>query len=147
MTKTASNTDPSAAALIAARINELGDWRGDMLARLRALIKEAVPEVSEEWKWATPVWSSDGLICTGEAYKKIVKMTFPRGASLPDPTGLFNSSLEGGVRRAIDFQQDQELDRAALKDLVRAAASLNAQVGARARPPSTRVRRGPARRA
>ena len=127
MTKTTSNTDPAAAALIAARINELGDWRGDMLARLRALIKEAVPEVSEEWKWATPAWSSDGLICTGETYKKIVKMTFAKGASLPDPAGLFNSSLDGNIRRAIDFQQDQELDAGALKDLVRAAARLNAQ--------------------
>jgi hypothetical protein len=125
MTTTASNPEPSASAHIDARIHALADWRGELLSRLRALIQEAVPEVSEEWKWATPAWSSNGLICTGETYKKVVKMTFPKGASLADPAGLFNSSLEGHVRRAIDFQQHDELDAGALRDLVRAAARLN----------------------
>jgi len=96
-----------------------------MLSRLRALIKEADPEVTEEWKWSNPVWSHDGLICTGETYKKVVKTTFPKGASLPDPSGLFNSSLEGKVRRAIDFHEGDKLDDAALKALIRAAVALN----------------------
>jgi hypothetical protein len=116
---------PSASALIDARIAELGDWRGAMLARLRALIKQADPGVTEEWKWATPVWSHHGLICTGEAYKKVVKMTFAKGASLPDPAGLFNSSLEGNVRRAIDFHEGAAPDEAALKALIRAAVAFN----------------------
>lgn len=121
-----SAASPSAAELIDARIQELGDWRGDMLARLRALVKEAVPEVVEEWKWrGTPVWSHHGQICTGETYKKAVKMTFAKGASLPDPAGLFNSSLEGNVRRAIDFFEGDEVDEKALKALVRAAGELN----------------------
>jgi len=112
----------SAAELIDARIKELGDWRGELLARLRALVKEAVPEVVEEWKWrGTPVWSHHGQICTGETYKKAVKMTFAKGASLADPAGLFNSSLEGNVRRAIDFFEGDEVDEKALKALVRAA--------------------------
>jgi len=112
--------------LIDARIEELGDWRGEMLSRLRALVKEADPDVVEEWKWrGTPVWEHDGIICTGETYKKVVKMTFMKGASLDDPSGLFNSSLEGNTRRAIDFHEGDEIDGEALKGLVRAAVSLN----------------------
>lgn len=114
-----------ASELIDARIAELGDWRGKMLSRLRALIKQADPEVTEEWKWSNPVWSHDGLICTGESYKKAVKMTFAKGASLPDPSGLFNSSLDGKVRRAIDFHEGDKVDEKALKALVRAAVILN----------------------
>jgi hypothetical protein len=110
---------------IDARIAELGDWRGQMLSRLRALIREADPGVTEEWKWNNPVWSHDGLICTGESYKKVVKMTFPRGASLPDPSKLFNSSLDGHVRRAIDFHEGEAVDEKALKALVRAAVEVN----------------------
>jgi len=123
--KTKTPTAGSAAELIDARIQQLGDWRGAMLARLRALIKEADPQVVEEWKWSNPVWSHDGLICTGESYKKVVKMTFPKGASLPDPSGLFNSSLEGGTRRAIDFAEGAELNEKALKALIRAAVDIN----------------------
>lgn len=116
----------SASALIDARIQELGDWRGELLARLRALVKAAVPEVVEEWKWrGTPVWSYHGQICTGETYKKAVKMTFAKGASLADPAGLFNASLEGNVRRAIDFFEGDEVDEKALKVLIRAAGELN----------------------
>jgi hypothetical protein len=116
----------SPSQLIDARIRELGDWRGETLARIRALIKEADPEVVEEWKWrGTPVWEHDGIICTGETYKKVVKMTFAKGASLEDPSGLFNSSLEGNTRRAIDIGEDDEIDEAALKDLIRAAVALN----------------------
>ena len=111
--------------LIDARIKELDDWRGKTLARVRALIKHADPEVVEEWKWNVPVWSHDGLICTGEAYKSVVKLTFANGAALPDPSGLFNSSLEGKVRRAIDINEDDELDEAALTSLVREAVALN----------------------
>jgi hypothetical protein len=111
--------------LIDARIKELGDWRGKMLGRLRALVKEADPEVVEEWKWNIPVWSHDGLICTGETYKSVVKMTFAKGAALKDPSGLFNSSLEGNTRRAIDFREGEEVDERALKALIRAAVSLN----------------------
>ena len=124
-TKFAPATGESASALIDARIAELGDWRGELLAQLRELIKQADPEVTEEWKWSNPVWSHDGLICTGESYKKVVKMTFPKGASLPDPAGLFNSSLDGGVRRAIDFHEGEELDEKALKELIRAAVDMN----------------------
>jgi hypothetical protein len=115
----------SASALIDAKIEALGDWRGEMLARLRALIKQADPDVVEEWKWNTPVWSHAGIICTGETYKKAVKMTFAKGASVPDPAKLFNSSLEGNVRRAIDFQEGQKVDEKALKALIRAAVKLN----------------------
>jgi len=116
----------SPSELIDARIEDLGDWRGQMLSRLRALIKEADPEVAEEWKWrGTPVWSHNGLICTGETYKNIVKMTFAKGASLKDPSGLFNSSLEGNARRAIDFHEGDKLDEEALKALIRAAVALN----------------------
>jgi hypothetical protein len=116
-----------ASQLIDARIAELGDWRGELLSRIRALIKEADPGVTEEWKWSNPVWSHDGLICTGEAYKKVVKLTFPKGASLNDPSGLFNSSLEGKVRRAIDFHEGDKVNEKALKALIRAAVALNQQ--------------------
>ena len=116
----------SPSQLIDARIKELGDWRGEMLSRLRALVKEADPEVVEEWKWrGVPVWEHDGMICTGETYKNVVKMTFAKGASLEDPAGLFNSSLEGNTRRAIDFHEGEEIDEKALKTLVRAAVTLN----------------------
>jgi hypothetical protein len=122
--KKAESASPS--ELIDARIQDLGDWRGEMLARLRALIKEADPEVVEEWKWrGTPVWSHNGIICTGETYKNAVKMTFAKGASLKDPGGLFNSSLEGNTRRAIDFHEGDKLDKKALKGLIRAAVALN----------------------
>ncbi len=114
-----------ASRLIDARIQELADWRGEMLSRLRALIKQADPKVVEEWKWEIPVWSHDGLICTDETYKNVVKMTFARGASLHDPSGLFNSSLEGRVRRAIDFRQGDKVNEKALKTLIRAAVALN----------------------
>ena len=126
MKKTASQKSQSPSRLIDARIEELGDWRGKMLGRLRALIKEADPEVVEEWKWrGVPVWSHDGLICTGETYKSVVKMTFAKGASLKDPSGLFNSSLDGNTRRAIDFHEGEKINEAALKTLVRAAVTLN----------------------
>jgi hypothetical protein len=125
MKKSPSKSAESPSELIDARIEGLGDWRGPMLARLRALIKAADPEVTEEWKWSNPVWSHHGLICTGETYKKVVKMTFAKGASLPDPSGLFNSSLDGNVRRAIDFHEGDKLDEKALKALIRAAAALN----------------------
>jgi hypothetical protein len=113
--------------LIDARIKSLDDWRGKTLSRVRALIKQADPKVVEEWKWNVPVWSHDGLICTGEAYKSVVKLTFAKGASLDDPAGLFNSSLDGKVRRAIDLREGDDIDAAAFKTLVRAAAALNAQ--------------------
>ena len=125
MKKNRSKEAESPSALIDARIEDLGDWRGKMLSRLRALIKEADPEVVEEWKWGGPVWSHNGLICTGETYKSVVKMTFAKGASLNDPSGLFNSSLEGNVRRAIDFHEGDKLDEKALKALIRAAVALN----------------------
>lgn len=125
MKKQPTMSTESASQLIDEKIASLGDWRGEMLSRLRALIKEAVPGVTEEWKWATPVWSRRGIICTGETYKKAVKMTFAKGASVPDPSGLFNSSLEGKVRRAIDFHEGDKLDKKALKALVLAAAALN----------------------
>jgi len=116
--------------LIDARIKELGDWRGEMLARIRALIRQADPDVVEEWKWrGVPVWSHAGIICTGETYKNVVKMTFAKGASLADPSGLFNSSLEGNTRRAIDFHEGDEIDKRALKALIRAAAALNTSRG------------------
>jgi hypothetical protein len=115
-----------ASRLIDERIHELADWRGEMLARLRALIKQADPEVVEEWKWEIPVWSHDGIICTGETYKSAVKMTFAKGAFLDDPAGLFNSSLEGRVRRAIDFRAGGKVNEKALKSLIRAAVALNA---------------------
>jgi hypothetical protein len=133
----------SPSQLIDRRIAELGDWRGEMLARLRALIKQAVPEVTEEWKWSTPVWSHDGIICTGESYQKAVKLTFAKGATLPDPSGLFNASLQGNVRRAIDFREGDTLDEPSLKALVRAAVTLNTKssAGDTAALPTARVAR------
>src|SRR5262245_46617000 len=126
MEKSGSAKNASPSRLIDARIEELGDWRGEMLGRLRALIKEADPEVVEEWKWrGVPVWSHDGIICTGETYKSVVKMTFAKGAALKDPSGLFNSSLEGNTRRAIDFHEGEKIEEKALKTLVRAAVTLN----------------------
>jgi hypothetical protein len=115
----------SASTQIDAKIKELDDWRGETLARVRALIKQAVPDVVEEWKWSVPVWSSGGIICTGETYKKAVKLTFAKGASVEDPSGLFNASLEGNTRRAIDIHEADKIDEKALKALVRAAAGLN----------------------
>ena len=131
MKKSAASQGPSASELISQRIAELGDWRGKTLSRMRALIKEADPNVVEEWKWAMatkpgiPVWSHDGIICTGESYKKVVKLTFAQGASLKDPARLFNSSLDGKVRRAIDIHEGQEVDESAFKALVRQAVALN----------------------
>ena len=125
----------SPSQLIDARIEELGDWRGETLALLRALIKQADPEVIEEWKWrGVPVWYHDGMICTGETYKAVVKMTFAKGASLEDPSGLFNASLEGNARRAIDFHEGDRIDEKALKALIRAAVALNTSVRATAGP-------------
>ena len=115
----------TASTMIDGRIAELPDWRGETLARLRALIREADPEVVEEWKWNVPVWSHDGIICTGETYKAAVKLTFAKGASVPDPKGLFNSSLTGGTRRAIDFREGEAIDAEAFKALIRAAAAVN----------------------
>src|SRR6202142_1858885 len=126
MKKNATTKGQTPSRLIDARIRELDDWRGKTLARVRALIKQADPEVIEEWKWrGVPVWSHDGIICTGETYKNVVKTTFAKGASLEDPSGLFNSSLEGNTRRAIDFHEGEEIDEEALKALIRAAATLN----------------------
>jgi hypothetical protein len=126
MTKSASPNSKSPSQQIDARIKELGDWRGEMLSRLRSLVKAADPEVVEEWKWrGVPTWSHDGIICTGETYKNIVKMTFAKGAALEDPSGLFNSSLEGNTRRAIDFHEGEKINEKALKTLVRAAVTLN----------------------
>ena len=125
--KSQSPTGQSPSRLIDERIRELGDWRGKMLSRLRALIKQADPDVVEEWKWrGVPVWSHDGIICTGETYKNVVKMTFAKGASLDDPTHLFNSSLDGNTRRAIDVHEGETIDEKALKALIRAAVTLNA---------------------
>ena len=126
-----SDASPSASDLISERIAQLGDWRGETLGRMRKLIKEADPDVVEEWKWVkptkpgTPVWSHDGIICTGESYKSVVKLTFARGASLKDPARLFNSSLDGGTRRAIDIPEGEEVDEAAFKALIRQAVALN----------------------
>ena len=126
--KSAPTRGEAASKLIDERIEELGDWRGKTLETVRRLIKEADPDVVEEWKWmGTPVWSHSGDICTGETYKSVVKLTFPKGASLKDPSGLFNSSLDGKVRRAIDIHEGDEIDEAALKDLIRAAVALNLQ--------------------
>src|SRR6058998_2487716 len=126
MRKSESQEGKSPSRMIDERIKELGDWRGKMLARLRALIKQADPEVVEEWKWrGVPVWSHDGLICTGETYKSVVKMTFAKGAALEDPSGLFNASLEGNTRRAIDFHEGEKIDEKALRTLIRAAVTLN----------------------
>ena len=141
MKKSGPQNSTSPSQLIDARIKELGDWRGEMLSRLRTLVKEADPEVVEEWKWrGVPVWSHDGLICTGETYKNVVKMTFAKGAALKDPSGLFNSSLDGNTRRAIDFHEGEKINEGALKTLVRAAVDYNqlklkkkAPAGARAK--------------
>jgi len=125
----------SAAALIDGRIRELGDWRGQMLAKVRGIIHEADPEIVEEWKWmGTPTWSHGGIVCTGETYKNVVKLTFARGAALKDPAGLFNSSLDGNVRRAIDSHEGDAVDEAALKDLIRAAVALNLEGKTKPRP-------------
>src|ERR1700740_3591189 len=124
--KSGPQESKSPSQLIDARIHELGDWRGQMLSRLRALVREADPEVIEEWKWrGVPVWSHDGLICTGETYKNVVKMTFAKGAALEDPAGLFNASLDGNTRRAIDFHEGEKIDAKALRALIRAAVTLN----------------------
>jgi hypothetical protein len=125
MKKVGSKPGESPAKLIDARIRELGDWRGKTLGRIRALIQEADPDVVEEWKWAVPVWSHDGIVCTGETYKQAVKLTFARGASVKDPAKLFNSSLEGNTRRAIDFHEGDAIDETAFKALIRAAVAFN----------------------
>ena len=133
--------DKSASDLIDNRIAELGDWRGETLSRMRKLIKEADPDVVEEWKWmGTPVWSHDGIICTGESYKSVVKLTFAKGASLKDPAKLFNSSLEGNVRRAIDIHEGEKVDADAFKALIRAAVTLNASGGKQGRGERSRLR-------
>ena len=125
----------SASALIDNRIKELGDWRGKMLARLRKIVHEVDPEIVEEWKWMrTPVWSHGGIVCTGETYKSVVKMTFAKGAKLKDPSGLFNSSLDGNIRRAIDIHEGEKVDEAALKDLIRAAVALNLEDKGKPKP-------------
>ena len=125
----------SASALIDERIKELGDWRGKILAKIRKIIHEADPEIVEEWKWmGTPVWSHSGIVCTGETYKNHVKMTFAKGAALKDPSGLFNSSLEGNIRRAIDIHEGDEIDEPALKDLIRAAVALNLKLKSSSKP-------------
>src|SRR5450432_2651628 len=129
----------SASALIDAKIKELGDWRGKTLAKVRALIQAADPEILEEWKWrGTPVFSHGGIVCTGETYKSVVKMTFAKGAALKDPAGLFNSSLDGNVRRAIDIHEGDQVDEASLKELIRAAVALN--VAGKSKPKARRVR-------
>jgi hypothetical protein len=125
MKKSGASQGQPASELISTRIAELGDWRGKTLGRMRKLIKEADPDVVEEWKWGIPVWSHDGIICTGESYKKVVKLTFAKGASLKDPARLFNSSLDGNVRRAIDIPEGEEVDESAFKALVRQAVALN----------------------
>lgn len=126
MKKSEARQGPAAAKLISRRITELGDWRGETLKRIRALIKQADPGVTEEWKWmGTPVWSHDGIICTGESYRSVVKLTFAKGASLKDPTSLFNASLEGSTRRAIDIREGEEISASAFKSLVREAVALN----------------------
>jgi hypothetical protein len=133
---TASEDDGSPSRLIDARIEELGDWRGETLSRIRSLIRQADPDVTEEWKWrGVPVWEDNGQICTGETYKAAVKMTFAKGAALEDPSGLFNSSLEGNVRRAIDVHEGEEVDGEAFKELIRSAVALN-----RSKPPRRRSR-------
>jgi len=125
----------SASAFIDKKIKELGDWRGKTLSRMRRLIQKADPDVVEEWKWmGTPVWSHDGIVCTGETYKNVVKMTFPKGAALKDPSGLFNSSLDGNARRAIDIHEGDKVDEAALKDLIRAAVALNLKGKSKPKP-------------
>ena len=137
MKKSASQDSKSPPQLIDERIAELGDWRGKVLGRVRALVKEADPDIVEEWKWrGVPVWSHDGLICTGETYKNVVKMTFAKGAALPDPSRLFNASLDGNTRRAIDFREGGTIDEDALKTLVRAAVVLNRSKANRSKTPA-----------
>ncbi len=137
----------SASVLIDRKVKELGDWRGKMLAKVRTLVQEADPEIVEEWKWVkptspgTPVWSHAGIVCTGETYKNVVKMTFAKGAALPDPAGLFNSSLDGNVRRAIDIHEGDKVDEAALKDLIRAAVALNLKGKSKPKPRRTSGKR------
>lgn len=132
----------SASILIDEKIKELGDWRGEMLARVRGVIHEADPEIVEEWKWrGTPVWSHCGIVCTGETYKNVVKMTFAKGAALKDPSGLFNSSLDGNVRRAIDIHEGDKVDRAALRELIRAAVALNIESKSKPKVPRTKGER------
>ena len=141
MAKKAADSAADASALIDQRIRELGDWRGDMLARIRSAIKNADPEVVEEWKWmGTPVWSHDGIICTGESYKNVVKMTFMKGASLEDPAGLFNASLDGNARRAIDIHDGEQVDAAAFKALVREAIAVNAAKPAKKARPAKKAK-------
>src|SRR5258708_13202551 len=133
MKKSGASQNQSASELISKRITELGDWRGETLGRMRKLVKDAGPGVVEEWKWrGTPVWSHDGIICTGESYKKVVKLTFAKGASLKDPARLFNSSLAGNVRRAIDIHEGEEVDQAAFRALVRQAVPLNSSLRSKA---------------
>ena len=133
--KKAVPVESSVSALIDAKINELGDWRGKMLAKVRAIIHKADPEIVEEWKWrGTPVWSHGGIVCTGETYKSVVKLTFAKGAALEDPSGLFNSSLDGNVRRAIDIREGEKVDEAALKDLIRAAVAFNLSSKSKPKP-------------
>jgi len=140
MKKPAPVQSPS--ALIDEKIKELGDWRGPMLAKVRAVIHEADPDIVEEWKWmGTPVFSHGGIVCTGETYKSVVKMTFAKGAALQDPAGLFNSSLEGNVRRAIDIREGEDIDVAALKDLIRAAVALNLEGASKPKPRRARSKR------
>src|SRR5271169_745400 len=135
MKKSGASQGQSASELISKRIAELGDWRGETLSRMRKLIKEADPDVVEEWKWmGTPVFSHDGIICTGETYKSVVKMTFAKGAALKDPAKLFNSSLDGNVRRAIDIHEGEKVNEAAMKDLIRAAVALNLKGKSKAKP-------------
>jgi hypothetical protein len=142
-----SDAVESASAVLDARIKELGDWRGKMLAKVRAIVHEADPEIVEEWKWVkptspgTPVFSHGGIVCTGETYRNVVKMTFAKGAALKDPSGLFNSSLEGNVRRAIDIHEGDKVDEAALKDLIRAAVALNLKGKGKSKPRQVRSKR------
>jgi hypothetical protein len=141
MSKSESGKEMSPSDMIDGRIRELGDWRGEMLSRLRTLIKQAIPEVVEEWKWrGVPVWYHDGMICTGETYKSVVKLTFANGASLEDPVGLFNSSLEGNVRRAIDIHEGDKINERALKNLIRAAVDHNQSKLKKKAPAGTRAK-------
>ena len=137
--------EPDATALIDAKIKDLGDWRGTTLAKVRELIRKTDPQIVEEWKWmGTPVWSHDGIVCTGETYKSVVKLTFAKGAALPDPAGLFNSSLEGNVRRAIDIHENEAVNEAALTSLIRAAIALNREQKSKPKPRKTGSTRPPA---
>src|SRR6202048_153098 len=143
MKKSGASQGQSASELISKRIAELGDWRGETLSRMRKLIKEADPDVVEEWKWmGTPIWSHDGIICTGESYKNVVKLTFSKGASLKDPARLFNSSLDGKVRRAIDIRKGEEVNESAFKELVRQAVALNLKGRSKAKPRRASSRTG-----